>query len=361
MKIISRVLILLIISQSTYGQTAAKKIDSICQSISKQNPEVGISVGFLDNGKEYFLNYGNLSRESKQPVNEKTIYEIGSITKLFTGNLIAQASIEGKLKVDDFIDGYLPDYKLSKELQNKIKISDLASHQSGLPDLDFKKLTELNPKQPLDISKELVHSIINDKTELIDYGNYRYSNMSFILLGAILEKVYGKDYETLIKEKILTPTKMENTFASSFNVENKVTGYDYKGVQQDFFNWNTIVAPAGLLKSNTSDLTKLVKSILSNKSEISKATTISENTFYKNTLREIGIGLQMERTDADVYFYKTGNTMACSSILAYNKKADWGLVILLNHNNSGIVADLINTNYDEVLKKKIISTSKNKK
>ncbi|MNL80863.1 hypothetical protein D3C87_2078220 [compost metagenome] len=69
----------------------------------------------------------------------------------------------------------------------------------------------------------------------------------------------------------------------------------------------------------------------------------------------------MERTNDDVYFYKTGNTMACSSILAYNKKADWGLVILLNHNNSGIVADLINTNYDEVLQKKIISTSKNKK
>ena len=70
---------------------------------------------------------------------------------------------EGKLKIDNFIDNYLPkEYILSEKIKGKLKISDLASHQSGLPDFDFGKLIELNPKQPLDIRKEAIHSIIND-------------------------------------------------------------------------------------------------------------------------------------------------------------------------------------------------------
>lgn len=356
MKIFPRVLIFLISFQFVSGQATAKKIDSICRAISNQNPEVGISIGLLDNGKEYFFNYGKISKGNKAAIDQNTIFEIGSITKLFTGNLVAQASNEGKLKVDDFIDDYLPkDYVLSEEIKGKIKISDLASHQSGLPDLDIKKLMESNPKQPLDITKETIQGIINENTKLIDYGNYRYSNMSYVLLGIILEKVYGKNFETILKEKILIPAKMENTLTTSFDVKNKVTGYDNKEVPQDFFNWNSFAAPAGLIKSNTSDLTKLLKSLLSNESKISKATLVSENTFYKNMLREIGLGLQIERSGDDVYFYKTGSTMACATILAYDKKTNWGMVILLNHSNSGLIADLINTSYDEVLKKRSLS------
>ncbi len=164
-----------------------KKIDSISQAIYNKHPEVAISIGFIDNGKDYFFNYGNMSRESDLKVDETTIYEIGSITKLFTANIMAQAQHDGKLNIDDFIYEYLPmEIKLSEKIKGKLKISDLASHQSGLPDFDFGTLMELNPKQPLSISKETIHSIINDSTELQDYGHYRYSNISYVLMGLIL-------------------------------------------------------------------------------------------------------------------------------------------------------------------------------
>ncbi len=360
MKITTSILILLLTSQITFGQSSAKKIDSIFRSISAKNPEIAMSIGFVENGNASFFNYGKISKESPQAVNENTIYEIGSITKLLTGNLIAQAHNEGKLKIDDFIDDYLPkEYILSNEIKGKIKISDLASHQSGLPNFDFKKLMEINPKQPLDITKESVHDLINANTKLIDYGSYRYSNISYTLMGMILEKVYAKSFEEVLKEKMLLPLKMENTLTSNFNVKNKVTGYEFNGSPQDFFNWNSLIAPAGLVKSNTSDLTKLLKTILSNKGEISKATAITEMTFFKNTEREIGFGQQMERMADDVYFYKTGNTMGCATILAYDKKSNWGMVILLNHNNSRLIGELMDTNYEYVLKKKaVLSTTK---
>ena len=350
MKIINSVIILLISSQLAFGQSREKKIDSICQAIHNKNPEVAISIGFIDNEKEYFFNYGKISREIKSKPDENTIYEIGSITKLFTANLMVQAQEEGKLKVDDFIDNYLPnEYVLSEKIKGKLKISDLASHQSGLPDFDFGKLIELNPKQPLDISKNAIFSIINDSTDLSDYGNYRYSNISYVLMGIMLENIYSKSFDKLVKEKILIPSKMNNTLTTDFNVKNKVIGHDINGVQQDYFVWNSLFAPAGLLKSNTSDMSKLLKILLINKGEIGKATSITEQTFYKNTQMEIGFGQEMERNGNDTFFYKAGDTFSCSSIFAYDKESNWGIVIMINHKNSDLIRELINTIYKQAL------------
>lgn len=351
MKIIFSIIILLIPSQLLFGQSREKKIDSICQAIHYKNPEVAISIGFIDNSKEYFLNYGKISKESDLKVDENMIFEIGSITKLLTANLILQAQEEGKLRIDDFIGNYLPiEYILPQKIKGKLKISDLASHQSGLPGFDFGKLIELNPKQPLSINKEVIHSIVNDSTKLSDYGNYRYSNISYVLMGIMLENIYSKSFDLLVNEKILVPLKMNNTLTTDFNVKNKVVGYNINGAPQDFFVWNSLFAPAGLLKSNTFDMSKLLKALLSNKGKIGKATSITEKTFYKNTKTEIGFGQEIERNGNDTFFYKTGDTFSCSSIFAYNKKSNWGIVIMINHKNSDLIRELINTIYDKALK-----------
>lgn len=351
MRKIYTLFILLMLSQLTFSQSRAEKVKLISKEIHNKYPEVAISIGFIDYGKQYFFNYGKISRDSDIDVDKNTIYEIGSITKLFTAILIVQAQDEGRLKIDDFIDDYLPkDYKLSDDDKGKLKISDLASHQSGLPDLNFKKLIEINPKQPLDITKESICSVFNDSTKLVDYGCYRYSNLGYILLGLILENVYHKDYWTLVKEKILVPAQMNNTFKTAVNVKNKVIGYDMNGNEQDYFNWNSLSAPAGLLKSNTSDMTKLLTILLYGKGEISKTTTITEQTFFKNTRSEICFGQEVERNGDDFFFYKTGDTFACSSVIAYDKKTDWGIIILINQHNSNLIRDLILTNYEKALK-----------
>lgn len=353
MKIINSILILVLTTQFALAQSRATKVDSICKAIALKNPDVVMSIGFVDNGKEYFFNYGKISRESNTAVDENTVYEIGSVTKLLTGNVIAQAAKEGKLKTDDFIDNYLPkEYKLSEEIKGKIRISDLASHQSGLPDFDFKELIESNPKQPLDIDIEKVHELLNENTTLKDYGEYRYSNINFVIMGMILEKVYHKNYDTILREKILIPLKMNQTFTTDYTVKNKIVGYDLEGVEQDFLNWNSIVASAGLIKSNTVDMSKFLKALLSKKGKIAKATTITEQTYYKTEDREMAFGQQIERNGKDSFFYKTGNTLACSAILAYDKNTNWGIIILLNQSNSKLIAELINSCFEQVLVEK---------
>jgi CubicO group peptidase (beta-lactamase class C family) len=340
-----------LVSNFSFGQDITKKIDSIIKDSYQKNPDVSISVGFIKNNEEYYTAYGNLSKDSQTKVDKNTVFEIASITKILTSNLIAQAVIDHKIKVDDYIDSYLPkEYVLHENLKNKIKVSDLASHQSGLPDIDFGKLIELNPQQPTSsVTAETLTTIINNCTELKDYGKYRYSTIGYTLLGQILEKVYGKSYDEDIKSKIINPLKMTNTFTKNFEVKNKVVGYNPDGGAQEFFNWNVMVS-AGLVKSNASDMVKYLKAVLDKETAIGKAAVITEKIFYKDEKRELGLGTNIMTDDKYTLYQKSGDSMGQSSILCYNRAKNWGIIILLNQRNSKMRNTLLDTIYDTVLK-----------
>ena len=343
--------LILLMSNYSFGQDIPKKIDSLVKSHHTKNPEIGISVGFIKNNEEYYTAYGKLSKESKIDIDKNSIFEIASITKILTSNLIAQAVIENKIKLDDYIDNYLPkEYILHKNIKNKIKISDLASHQSGLPDLDFGKLIELDPQQPVNsVNIKVLANIINNCNELIDYGRYRYSTIGYTLLGQILEKIYGKSYDKIIRKKILAPSKMTNTLTKDFDVQNKTTGYNPNGGVQEFFKWN-ITASAGLVKSNTSDMLKFLKMILSKENPISKAGLMTEKLFYKDKNRELGLGININTDDKHTFYLKTGDSMGQSSIICYNRAENWGIIILLNQRNSKMRQAIFNEIYEKILK-----------
>ncbi|MDR6458779.1 CubicO group peptidase (beta-lactamase class C family) [Chryseobacterium vietnamense] len=343
--------VLLFLSSFTFGQKKSAKIDSIIQDNYKKSPEVGISVGFISNNEEYYTAYGNISKESKSRIDKNSLFEIASITKILTANLIAQAVIDRKIKLDDYIDGYLPkEYVLQQNLKNKVRISDLASHQSGLPDIDFPKLIELNPQQPVsNVTQSTLTSLINNCKELRDYGKYQYSTMGYTLLGQILEKVYGKSYDLIIREKLIDPLKMTTTLTKDFNVKNKTTGHNADGGIQEFFNWN-VTAPAGLVKSNSTDMIKFLKAVLNDKTKVGQASIIAEKIFYKDDKREMGLGLNISTDDQNTLYLKSGDSMGQSSIICYNRAKKWGIIILLDQRNSKMRQDLLNTIYDTVLK-----------
>ncbi|MFC0181884.1 CubicO group peptidase, beta-lactamase class C family [Pseudarcicella hirudinis] len=342
---------LLLISNISFGQDLSKKIDSIIKLNYQKNPEAGISVGFIKNNEEFYTAYGNLNGESQTEINKNSIFEIASITKILTSNLIAQAVIENKIKTDDYIDAFLPkEYVLHENLKNKIKISDLASHQSGLPDIDFGKLIEKNPQQPISIvTEKTLTDIINNCTALIDKGQYRYSTIGYTLLGQILEKVYQKSYDEIIADKIITPLQLTNTLTKDFNVKNTTIGHNSNGGIQEFLKWN-VTAPAGLVKSNASDMVTFLKALLNKETAIGKAAIITEKLFYKDKNRELGLGINIMTDDKNTIYLKTGDSMGQSSIICYNRAKNWGFIILLNQRNSKMRQNLLNEIYDTVLK-----------
>jgi CubicO group peptidase (beta-lactamase class C family) len=351
MKSLQFLAVLVVTSTISFGQNSFKKIDSIIKDSYQKNPNVGISVGFISNNEEYYTAYGNLNAESQIKIDKNSIFEIASITKILTSNLIAQAVIDNKIKTGDYIDSFLPkEYILHENLRNKIKISDLASHQSGLPDIDFGKLIELNPQQPVSsVTEKTLTALINNCSELKDYGKYRYSTIGYTLLGQILEKVYSRSYDEIIREKIITPLKMTHTLTKDFNVKNRTVGHNPEGGIQEFFNWN-VTAPAGLVKSNASDMAKFLKALLNKETAVGKAAMVTEKIFYKDEKREMGLGTNIMTDEKNTIYLKSGDSMGQSSIICYNRTKNWGIIILLNQRNSKMRQDLLNVIYDTVLK-----------
>jgi CubicO group peptidase (beta-lactamase class C family) len=343
--------ILVLTSTFSFGQDISKKIDSIIKDNYQKNPEVGISVGFIRNNEEYYTAYGNLNAESQRKIDEKSLFEIASITKILTTNLIAQAVMEHKIKLEDYIDQYLPkQYVLHKNLKNKIKISDLASHQSGLPVIDFGKLIELNPQQPIsNVTEETLSTLINTCTELKDYGKYRYSTIGYTLLGQIVGKVYHKSYDEIITEKIIEPLHMTTTLTKDFDVPNRAVGHNPEGGIQEFFTWN-VTAPAGLVKSTAFDMVAFLKAVLNKETPVGKAAIITEKIYYKDEKREMGLGTNIMTDEKNTIYLKSGDSMGQSSIICYNRAENWGIIILLTQRNSKMRQNLLNEIYDKVLK-----------
>ena len=264
---------------------------------------------------------------------------------------MAQAAQQGKLSLDVYMDGYLPKgIQLQPQLQQKIKISDLASHQSGLPDLDFPALIAKNPQQPVSsVTKESIISLINNTDTLLDYGKYRYSTVGYTLLGLVLEKIYAKSYDKIVAEKLLLPLQLSDTYTKDFAVPHKTTGYNPDGGEQEFFTWN-ITAPAGLLKSNASDMVLYLKHTLDTESEMGKVALLAEKEKFSDGPRKMGLGIAIVEDIGQTLYLKSGDSLGQSSMLCYNREKNWGIVILLNQRNSKLRGDMLNEIYETILR-----------
>ncbi|MFY7901175.1 MAG: serine hydrolase domain-containing protein, partial [Chitinophagaceae bacterium] len=179
----------------------ANRIDIIVDSLTSDyiNTEgnVGVSVAVYINNKEYYYNYGETKMNNQQLPTNRSLYEIGSITKTFTGILLAQAVIEKKLQLADGILKFLPD-SLSKNAYLKgITLAHLSNHSSGLPrlpkNMEFTVSNYLQPYENYD-EKALFTFLKNYSDTTKPGANYAYSNLGVGLLGTILERVYKKPF-----------------------------------------------------------------------------------------------------------------------------------------------------------------------
>lgn len=343
---------LLLLSSYSFGQTNPAFIDSLFYAkngLQNKFPNVGTSIGIVQNGKANFYSLGTISRTSNQKINKNTIFEIGSNTKLFTALLLAIEITKGKILDSAFIDTYLPKgATLKAALQNKIRITDLASYSSGLPTLHGDKfdslILEKDVLQPYQhIDKKYLYNILNNTSEAPNYGKYEYSNFNYGLLGAILENFKRKTYAELLKKNIYTPLKFKNTWTGAVNSNNKVSGYhqdkEVGYLQLDALN------PAGAIKSDAEDMLNFLKYQLSpQESALSKAIALTQRIFVTDGI-SLGLGWHIIEYEKDKPFYvMQGDTIGNSSLLYFDKKMNTGIVILINHSNhdlTGIILDYL--------------------
>ncbi|MDY8137348.1 serine hydrolase domain-containing protein [Aquimarina sp. 2201CG5-10] len=145
--------------------------------------------------------YGFSDREQKIKATAQTVFDIGSITKQFTGAAILKLEMQGKLSVKDKLSKYIPEMPADKK---DITLHHLLTHSSGLPPAigdDYQKIT----------TTEFIKKAAGRKLLFKPGTQYEYSNVGFTFLGIIIEKVSGVSYETYLAKNLWKPSGMDQT------------------------------------------------------------------------------------------------------------------------------------------------------
>ncbi len=204
----------------------------------------------------YRKSYGWANREWNIPNRPEAKYRIASISKQFTAMLILQLVSEGRLSLTGRITDYLPYYR--KDTGRRITIHHLLTHTSGIPDLtDDPYFWDYETRLQFDL-KTLVKKYCSGRLEFKPGTQFDYCNSGYVILGAIIEEVTGKDYETLLQERILKPLGLTNTGYDQNKtiLPYRAAGYDYNyGDYQNanYFDMSSVGA-AGALYSTVDDL-----------------------------------------------------------------------------------------------------------
>ena len=191
------------------AQDKAAKIDELMKVYNSYQQFNG-AVLVAENGKVIFKKgYGMANMEWNIPVETDTRFRLGSITKQFTSMLVLQLVQEGKIKLEGKLTDYLPDYR--KETGDRITIHQLLNHTSGIPSYtglpNFFQEVSRNPYSVSDFVKKFASGDL----EFEPGTKFNYNNSGYFLLGAIVERVAGKPYEKVLKERIFDPVGMKNT------------------------------------------------------------------------------------------------------------------------------------------------------
>ncbi|MEK6321916.1 MAG: serine hydrolase [Acidobacteriota bacterium] len=194
---------------SVLAQDKAAKIDELMKVYNSYRQFNG-AVLVAENGKVIFKKgYGMANMEWNIPVETDTKFRLGSITKQFTSMLVLQLVQEGKIKVEGKLTDYLPDYR--KDTGDRITIHQLLNHTSGIPSYTglpnfFQELS----RDPYSVS-DFVKKFASGDLEFEPGTKWNYNNSGYFLLGAIVERVTGKPYEQVLKERIFDAVGMKNT------------------------------------------------------------------------------------------------------------------------------------------------------
>jgi len=201
-------------------------------------------------GKPIFKKaYGMADRERNISNQVNTKFCIGSMNKMFTAVAIAQLVEQGKLSYDDLIGKYLGAEWILSEVGEKVKISHLLSHTSGIAEYFTDEF--FNSSAEIYRTLEDYKPIVKEKSLTFKPGTrWEYCNTGFILLGAIIEKATGNNYLDYIKEHIYDPVDMDNTIVFDRNKTLSNLAMSYEKVQEEGKAFWRKTAYAGKIKGS---------------------------------------------------------------------------------------------------------------
>jgi CubicO group peptidase (beta-lactamase class C family) len=304
--------------------------------IDAQRQSVGIVVGVIEPAGRRVVAYGSLAKGDTRPLNGDTIFEIGSITKVFTSLLLADAVERHEVALTDPVAKFLPaKVKVPERGGRSITLQDLSTHTSGLPRVP----TNLAPKDPAnpyaDYSAEDLYTFLSGYQLTRDIGaQYEYSNLGGGLLGHTLALQARTDYEALVRARITGPLGMASTaIALSPQMKSRLA-VGHSATLQPVVNWDLpTLAGAGALRSSTNDLlTFLAANLGYSPTPLAPAMAnmlkVRRPTGAQGL--EIALGWHVLTAHGKEIVWHNGGTAGSRTFIGYDQKARVGVVVLSN-------------------------------
>ena len=229
------------------GRIAAA-VDRTILPLMKEHDVPGMAVGVTAGGKQHFFYYGVASKESRAPVNAETLFEIGSISKMFTATLAGYAQAQGKLSLTDHPGRYMP--ALRGSALDRATVIDLATYTAGLP-LHLPNAIKTMPE---------AEAFLKDLKIKAAPGTMRlYSNPSAGLVGHIAARAMNADFTDLLETQLLPKLGVRGCFIRIPQARIKDYAQGYKGNTPRRMGQAVFDAEAYGLKCNASGLLRFVE------------------------------------------------------------------------------------------------------
>ncbi len=324
---------------------------------------VGAAIVIIDNGSLAIKTVGVQSKKTKVPVTPKTLFEVGSISKVFTGLLLMDAIDKGEVTFHNTVKDLLPQevsIRMSPSV-NEISLLSLATMRSGLPrniipmpdGVDY--ATAIKQTNTMDVYNVLQKIDVTDNRV-----SWAYSNGGFELLGHLLEKALNQDYSQMIKERIVEPLGMKNTVVhmpdseKNLNVPEGYVWFGFNDIRQTpsrgrkGYFYNAFSPASGAIVSTAEDmgiyLNALLKATALSKNQYERTLARSAyaytkfNQFKSNNPRSItgyrvhssSLGWNIETLNDHVYFLKDGQTFQFQSYMIVSPTKNRAMIILMN-------------------------------
>jgi CubicO group peptidase (beta-lactamase class C family) len=285
-------------------ETISSKIDSLLTDAGNKQILSGIVI-VSHAGKEiYSKQIGYADWQTKRSLTRSTLFNIGSLNKQFTEELIHQLVKENKLKYEDKLSAYLNLYPQGDG--SKITVQQLLDMSAGLGDyLRDPKFREIENS---DFKLSQLIDIIKTEPLLYEPGKGKeYSNSGYAVLGALIEKVTGKSYEENLKERVIKPLGLQNIFYSKAEKENQKnrafgTSIDFNGNKHSVDDCSNS-SPAGGAYVNATDMLKFAEAKM--KSKLPSGKIYGHGMF-------------------------AGGTPLWNSVISYNDKNEFCFIVLAN-------------------------------
>jgi serine-type D-Ala-D-Ala carboxypeptidase/endopeptidase len=299
-------------------------------------PASGIVVGLFESGKTRVIAAGAPDAATKRPLDERSVFEIGSVTKVFTTTLLADMARRGEVRLDQPVAELLPKaVRVPEKGGRKITLLDLATQRSGLPRLPDNMPTEGSDNPYAAYSVDSLYAFLS-RYELsrAPGERYEYSNLGVGLLGHALARRAGTSYEALVVERVARPLAMRDTRVTlDADLGSRLAaGHDLAG--KTVPNWDLpVLAGAGALRSTVADMLRFVAANLdSSGTRLSAALWDTQRRRNDTTIPGTDIGLAwhiIHRPQGDLLMHN-GGTGGYHAFVAIDHAQRRGLVMLAN-------------------------------